>query len=424
MTPQTQSNHRDGVGDGVAIEWRFITYRTLILLILLGVAAAILVVYSGVFPRLSTRLKAWVGNEAAAAVASAPAQAPQARFMNVEGEVTVKRAGGGEFEPAHPSTLLNQGDTVQTAANGWARIEFNDDATYMLSPNSLIVIEQNQTTADSSLLAVSVTSGRVDLSTGHADGRRITSRLRFADAAALLHQDSRAEVVTTANAGSLTVMAGAANVRRGDQTVQVRPFQRLQVAPGRALAVAAVPRAPQLVTPGNLSPILARDPGAASIHFTWTAVPSAAGYQLRVSRSPLLSDTVLERVTSATGVEISGLSAGSYYWTVAAVDAAGRADPALDANKFTLIRAVAQTRLELAVDRVLEIAPGVLEVDGHTAPGAKVLVNNEVVGLTRPDGGFEYVTPRVPAQAAFPIVVTAEDNAGRVSTLTRQVPVH
>lgn len=415
MNGGSQLDRNDGQ---VAIQWRFISYRTLFLTVLLIAAAAILVVYSGVFPRLSTSLRGWL-NSSGGAVVPAGALAPQARFMNVEGGVLVKPAGSTDFVPAQPSATLNQGDTVQTQSDGWARIEFSDDTTYLLSPNSLIVIEQNQATADSSTVAVNVTSGRVDLSTGHADGRLITSRLRFADAAASLNQDSRAEVVTNAQQGSLTVVAGAANVRRGKDTIQVRPFQRLNVAPGRALRVEAVPQAPQLVTPGNLSPILARNPEQATIHFTWTAVPGATRYRLLLSRSSLMSDPIQDRATPATSLNLSGLAAGSYYWTVSASDAAGRSTPDLDANKFTLIASVAQSKLPLTVDKIIEIAPGVLEVDGATLPGAKVLVNNEVVGLVRNDGSFQYVTPQLPRQDNFAIAVTAEDNAGRVATLTK-----
>lgn len=418
------SPFQPGPDDGqVEIQWRFISYRSLFLVALLVVAATIIVVYSGIFPRASARLRAWLNGESAAALATAPALVPQARFMNVEGGVLVKRAGSTDFLPAHPSTNLNQGDTVQTQGDGWARIEFTDDTTYLLSPNSLIVIEQNQMDADSSLVAVNVSSGRVDLSTGHAEGRRVTSRLQFADAAASLHQDSRAEVVTSAKSGSLTVMAGSANVHRGAETIQVGPFQRLQVASGQALAVEAVPHAPQLTTPGNLSPILARDPTQARIHFSWTSVPGAASYRLRLSHSPLMSDTVEDRVLSGTTLDLSGLRAGSYYWTVSATDGHGSAAPALDANKFTLMTAVAQSKLPLGVDRILEIAPGVLEVDGHTSPGAKVLVNDEVVGLVRSDGTFQYVTPQLARQDNYAITVTAEDNAGRVATLTRQYSI-
>lgn len=403
----------------VAIQWRFITYRTLFLIGFLVVAAVILAVYSGVFPHLSSGLRAWLNGSGGSAVVATTNLTPQARFMNVEGGVLVKPAGSAEFQPAQPSGTLHQGDTVQTQSDGWARIEFSDDTTYMLSPNSLIVIEQNQATASSSLVSINVTSGRVDLSTGHADGRQITSRVQFADAAASLHQDSRAEVVTSAQKGSLTVVAGLASVRRGKEAIQVHPFQRLSVAPGQAFTVQTVPAAPQLITPGNLSPILAHDPRAAAVHFSWTAVAGAKVYHLHLSRSPLMSNLLEDRATAATSLDLDGLPPGSYYWTVSAVDAAGRSAPELDANKFTIIVSLAQSKLPLAVDKISEIAPGVLEVDGHTQPGAKVLVNDEVVGLVRNDGTFQYVTPQLPRQDNYAITVTAEDNAGRVATLTK-----
>ncbi len=406
----------------VELQWRTVSYRTMLAVAVVIVVVVGVLAYAGLFPGLVRALNHAVGSRKPAVVAAPAPAAPQARFINVEGGVLVKRAGSVDFISAEPSTVLHQGDTVQTESDGWARIQFGDSTSYVLSPNSLIVVEQSQFTAHQSTLAVQVSSGRVDLSTGQFDGAGSSSRVRFAHAAAALRQDTRAEVVSKNNAGTLTVVAGGAQVRRGGQTVRVGAFQRLNVTPNQPLAVTAVARAPQLLEPGNLEPIVAAHPDQVRVHFQWTA-SGAVSYEMRLARSPLMSQPLLQRRLTATATDVSGLAAGSYYWNVSAVGRGGAVTPPVDTNKFSLIASTASGDLPLRLTRVAEIAPGVLEVDGATAPGAKVLVNDEVVGLIHADGSFEYITPNLPRQADFALTVTAEDNLGRVATRTRHVNV-
>jgi hypothetical protein len=407
----------------VVLQWRTVSYRTVlvaaaVIIVVLGVLA-----YAGFFPGLSRALHRVLDGGSRQAAAPPVAAAPQARFINVEGGVLVKRAGSVDFTPAQPSTVLHQGDTVQTQSNGWARIQFGDSTNYVLSPNSLIVVEQSQFTAHRSSLAVQVSSGRVDLSTGQFDGPGSSSRVRFANAAAALKQNTRAEVVSQNNAGTLTVVAGAARVRRGQQTVRVGAFQRLNVQPGRAMALSTVAQPPQLVAPGNLEPLVSAHPAQVRVHFQWTAAPGAVRYEFQLSRSPLMSNLLLQRQLTGTTTVVSGLAAGNYYWDVASIGSHGAVTPPLDANKFSLIASRADGKLPLRLTQVTEIAPGVLEVDGKTAPGAKVLVNDEVVGLIQSDGSFQYITPNLPRQPNFVLTVTAEDNQGRVATRTRLVNI-
>jgi hypothetical protein len=63
-----------------------------------------------------------------------------ARFMSFEGEVRVVRAATRETVTASSDTELFPGDTVQTQANGRARIGLADGSTLIVKPNSTIII--------------------------------------------------------------------------------------------------------------------------------------------------------------------------------------------------------------------------------------------------------------------------------------------
>ena len=58
-----------------------------------------------------------------------------ARFMSFEGDVRVIRASTREMIPASGEVELYPGDTVQTQANGRARIGLADGSTLLVKPN-------------------------------------------------------------------------------------------------------------------------------------------------------------------------------------------------------------------------------------------------------------------------------------------------
>src|SRR5438477_5697173 len=75
-----------------------------------------------------------------AARADSPAGA---RFMSFEGDVRVVRAATRQVVFANNEIQLYPGDTVQTQADGRARINMADGSTVVLRPNSTIIIRDN-----------------------------------------------------------------------------------------------------------------------------------------------------------------------------------------------------------------------------------------------------------------------------------------
>ena len=71
-----------------------------------------------------------------------------ARFMSYEGDVRVIRSATREVIVAGNDTQLYPGDTVQTQADGRARINMADGSTVVLRPNSTIIIRDNASAED------------------------------------------------------------------------------------------------------------------------------------------------------------------------------------------------------------------------------------------------------------------------------------
>jgi len=71
-----------------------------------------------------------------------------ASFISFEGEVRVTRAATRETIAANADTELYPGDTVQTQANGRAKIGLADGSTLVVRPNSTIVVRDNTNSDD------------------------------------------------------------------------------------------------------------------------------------------------------------------------------------------------------------------------------------------------------------------------------------
>ena len=71
-----------------------------------------------------------------------------ARFESFEGDVRVIHAATREVVLASSDTQLYPGDTVQTQADGRARIAMADGSTVVVRPNSTIIVRDNARAED------------------------------------------------------------------------------------------------------------------------------------------------------------------------------------------------------------------------------------------------------------------------------------
>ena len=181
------------------VYWTSVTYKTvmvyvaLILAVLL--AAFYLVVpdwYASALNRIEKAVGAGVNNLAASTQT-------QARFVNLDGRVQVKKVNSVQWVDADYHVTLDKGDLIQTGGDGAARITFVDGTTYTVKSNSLVTVEENSVERDSTTrVGMHITSGAVDLSTGTWQSPRSKAEVSFSNAVASLHENSRAAVRSAA----------------------------------------------------------------------------------------------------------------------------------------------------------------------------------------------------------------------------------
>ena len=418
-TPTRQPGKAEKIPN-IEVYWHAVTYRSVILYVALVSAIVFATVYA-VHPE-------WYLNavDRMTRLNSAPAAdvltQNQARFVNLDGKVEVKKANSVNWESADYHTTLDQGDLVRTASDGAARITFVDGTTYTVKNDSFVTVEKNSIDRDrSTSVGMRISSGAVDLATGTWSSPRSTAEVSFANARASLQENSRAAVTADpkSNQNQMTVSAGAADMQVGQQHIEIAKWERVTVAPSGEVTKTNVLAPPDLVEPLNLQPLIVPDPKHAQIHFAWSAVPDAVSYDMRVSTNAMFTRVVSEKVVTGNVVDIIGLDPGDYFWTVTATDKNKRESAPSEPFRFDVVAQGKAQEMLLEVDST-EIHGNVVELIGRTEPGATLIINGDPVADIEPDGKFHYFTQAL-SRGEHDIAITGQNRRG--GTVIKKVSI-
>ncbi len=403
----------------VEIYWTTVTYKTVILLALAVLAIVFAALYITVPDRMSTLAekfsRAWSGNSSGTA---APVLT-QARFVNLDGRVQVKKVNTTQWAPADYRMSLDKGDLIQTGSDGVARITFADGTTYTVKNDTLILVEENTVGPDRpTRVGVAITSGALDLSTSAWEQSGSHAEVRFpADqSVASIQQNSRASVRSDPDTkqNEITVSNGEAELARGQERVELGRYERATFTPGGPVSKSQVLSPPDLVAPGNLQPIIVADPTHTPVKFEWKPVTGAVHYTLRISSTSMFSRIVAEKQSNTTSAEIPGLDPGDYFWEVVATDAKNRTSEPSDVFKFTLAAEGKTQEMLLEVEGT-QLHGAVVEIRGQTEPGAALMVNGQPVAQIDKDGKFLYFTPPMP-RGSQTLVIVGQNRRGGTAT--------
>jgi hypothetical protein len=398
----------------VEVYWHTVTYRTVVLYVLLVVVIVLALSYL-VMPERSIslvrRFTQALENSTAPPVTPS---ARQARFVNLDGKVQVKKVNSVQWANADYQLTLDKGDLIQTGSEGVARVSFADGTTYTVKPDTLVTVEENLVAEDQATrVGVHISSGAVDLATGSWPVAGSKAEVSFENAVASMRANSRAAVRSdpSTKENEITVASGGADLQRGGEHLQVGQWEKAQFTTGAgAITKTQVLAPPHLVEPVNLQPIIVVDPKHTKITFRWEAVETAKNYILRVSPTALFTQVVTEKRATGTSAEVTGLDAGEYFWSVRAINAKNATSEASDPFKFTLVAQDKAQEMKLEVDAT-EIHGTVVEIIGHTEPGAALIINGQQVADMAPDGRFRYFTQPMSSGSQI-IVITGQNRRG------------
>jgi hypothetical protein len=406
----------------VEVYWTAVTYKTVLVYILIALALAIGVIYL-MNPAFVDKAVARIQQKFSGGEADAGPLTPgQIRFVSANGAVQVKKVNSVTWTSAEPGIALDKGDLIRTGGDGLARLSFPDGTTYTVKADTFVTVEENSVDKDKSTnVAVHISSGTVDLTTPAWDSPRSTAGISFADARASMKENSRAAVHSDdkTNQGDITLMSGGADVKTKSETVSLNKWERAAVAPGTGIVKSNVLAPPDLLEPLNMYPDIVPDPKQAQIRFEWKPVPEAVEYVLKISSNATFNKVATEKRVSGTSTEVTGLDAGDYFWNVVAVSGGKKESEASDTYKFTLVAQGKTTEMILAVDDTV-LHGSVVEIMGHTEPSAALMINGNNVASIKPDGHFTYFTEPL-SKGSHTIVIIGQNRRG--GTATKRVDI-
>ena len=418
---------------GIQIAWKTVTYRSVILMILVGLAVmgiATRVAFPTftantvktadlVFGRFLERIAAAPDAEKSSVLTS-----QQAHITALDGTVRIKKASSNSWVRADYSVPLEKGDVIQTGSEGMAKIVFNDGTNYTVKQDSLIVIEENSANErQQTKVAVSVNTGTVDLATGtYMQGSQ--SQVIMDGATASLAPESAARVSKdpTSSQDTMLITKGTGTVERNGETVHLADWEKASFKPESAhLEKVKEIGPPTPISPANMMPIFVAN-DSKPIEFSWTAMANAKGYRLQISRNPYFSSLVVDRNVTSSVVMVSGLAEGPYYWMVRSFDAQQKESVESEKNRFTVIaKETDNGAIALSVEPFVQHGH-VIELSGKTEVGARVMVNGHEVAVVNTDGSFRYFTPPLP-NGETTITITAQNAKGGVNTQQQKVVI-
>jgi hypothetical protein len=400
----------------VEVYWHTVSYKTVALLIVLVVVIVVAGMYVTVpnwTDTVEKKLNKALGNPETEALTSAQTQA---KFVNLDGRVQVKKVNSVTWVDADYHTTLDKGDLIQTGSDGAARVTFADGTEYTINKDTLITVEENTVTRDYSNTKVRINTGAVDLATPTWTLRDAQAAVSVEDATAYMKQNSRATVKNDPNKNEheIVVANGGAEVKRGNETIELTQWEKVSVPTGGAMQKSNVLAPPNLVAPLNLAPIISESPKAATIHFEWEPVDDAVGYTLRISPTTMFTKMAKQVTVSGTSADVSGLEAGDYFWNVTATNANKETSEFSEMFKFSLV-AQGKTQSMLLEIVSTQMHGRVAEIMGKTEPGAALIVNGQPVANISPDGTFRHFTePLEPGEHT--LVVIGSNRRGGTAT--------
>jgi hypothetical protein len=404
----------------VEVYWHTVSYKTVALLVVLviviGIAAMCVTL-----PNWTEALTKKFSNALNPETETLSNAQTQAKFVNLDGRVQVKKVNSVTWVDADYHTTLDKGDLIQTGGDGAARITFADGTEYTVNKETLITVEENTVTPDHSNTAVRINTGAVDLATPTWTLRDAQAAVSVEDATAFMKQNSRATVKNDPNKNEheIVVSTGAAEVHRGNEKVELTQYEKLTWPTGGPTQKSNVLAPPGLVSPLNLAPIISENPKTAAIRFEWQPVEDAVKYTLRISPTTMFTKLVKEVPVTGNSAEVSGLEAGDYFWNVTASNTKKESSEYSETFKFSLVAQGKTQEMRLEIEST-QIHGRVAELIGKTEPGAALIVNGQSVANISQDGTFRHFTePLEPGQHT--IVVIGSNRRG--GTAKQQVSI-
>jgi hypothetical protein len=341
-----------------------------------------------------------------------------ARFISFEGDVRVIRAATRETIVASSQTQLYPGDTIQTQADGRARISLADGSTLFVRPNSTVIVRDNSNVDDGQKVNV-----RVAVDRGQINVRTETQPAGTENVVETPKTRNKLEGQTGASFGvnpdhteDIRVNTGSieTTTANGEKTV-VREGEYVAVNPTGSLARRErLLDVPTPVGPRDLEKVSVGANGAANVALRWQRPPQGTPsyYRVEVATSPFFvaAGKVIERdQLVSTEFNASDLRPGVYYWRVRAAATSGQTSDWSEPQKFFVVARGTGETVNVSDWAIQYVGGNVYLIRGRSQPGNTIRIMGRET-LASADGSFQLQITA--PEGAREITVEAQDPQG------------
>ncbi len=339
-----------------------------------------------------------------------------ARLVSYEGEVRVIRASTRETILVTKEIFVSAGDTVQTQADGRAKIQMIDGSVLSIRPNSTVVIRNSTSIFGGTNVRVALDQGQVNVRTEEQpSGTENVVEVRESENYVNPETDASFNINEKTNGGEIRISRGSVETKIGEERTTIKENEFAAVNNGKIATRENLVNPPNLVSPPANDQIMGSANGIANIGFRWEKSGGIApsSYNLQIARSPFFmpDSMVLVRDSLASqNLTLGDLTPGTYYWRIRSNTNSGQVSDWSEPGKFTVIRSVSGSEIQASDWSVEKLGGTVYIIKGKTKPGATVRVSGRETFATG-DGSFQMQISSGSSQ----VVVEINDDRGNRS---------
>ncbi|MBL8148756.1 MAG: FecR domain-containing protein [Blastocatellia bacterium] len=298
-----------------------------------------------------------------------------AKFIKVEGRVSIKKASSGVTETVNLDTLLESEDTIQTGGDSYAIVQYADGSIYNIKSDSTIIFKETYESKDKEekRVASKITIGTISVRTTPESGSHTVS---LSNTTADINKDSDATLSSDGVKDTIQVLSGSVKAQTPKGTELISTDERLEIVKDGNKR-SKLPPSPALKSPQNGTKFLLKN--REEIELAWEPIADAQYYRVMVSpvySFPIKSLSLDKQQITDTKFKWANPIEGSYYWRVQAITRDGVEGKWSDTPSFEVKIQKQFKEIPVKITKTTEINFFLIEIEGVTNPGGLVSIND------------------------------------------------
>ncbi|HEY0459489.1 MAG TPA: FecR domain-containing protein [Pyrinomonadaceae bacterium] len=316
-----------------------------------------------------------------------------AKVITFEGDVRIIRAATRETILITRPTFVSAGDTIQTQADGRAKVQMIDGSILSIRANSTVVIRDSNSLFGGPNVRVTLDDGQINVRTEDqpANTENIVE-VRESENKINPDTDASFGINQQSGGGEIRISRGSIETTVGGEKTVVKENEYAALDSGKLSDKEKLIAPPTHNSPSSNEQIMGSLSGATDIVFRWQSpdVTSALTYSLQVAKLPSFaadSMVIERRVLTSPNFTLGGLLPGTYYWRVQANSTSGQASNWSEQWKFTVVKREGSTSIAASGWEVENLGGTIYRISAKTQSGATVRAQGKQTFATG-DGSF------------------------------------